>query len=120
VSLSLQRLVQEWLEEAERIRSRYRDESLAALCEAHARELEVALRTSLDEEVTLSRAAELSGYSKSHLRRLMDQGVIPNVGKPGSPRLRLGDLPFRPKRMTTDRVVHVELGRTVSPKRRRQ
>jgi hypothetical protein len=110
VSVTLQRLVQEWIEEAERIRSRYRDESLAALCEAHARELAAALRTSLDEEVTLSRAAELSGYSRSHLRRLMDQGVIPNVGEPGSPRLRVGDLPFRPRRMTADRAVHARRG----------
>lgn len=108
MSVPLQSLVSEWLEEAERIRRRYRDESLAGLCEAHARELDAALRTSLDEEVTLAQAAELSGYSKSHLRRLMDEGTIPNVGEPGAPRLRVGDLPFRPGRMTAGRTLRMQ------------
>lgn len=85
-----------WREEAERIRHRYTDDRLARLCEVHAEELETALRTSLDETLTLSEAARVSGYSTSHLRRLLDEGRIPNAGQPGAPRIRLGDLPFKP------------------------
>src|SRR5690606_33516388 len=95
-------------EEAERIRRRYHDESLAGLCEAHARELDAALRTSLEEKVTLAEAAGLCGYSKSHLRRLMDQGRIPNVGSVGQPRLCIGDLPYRPGRMSPERAVRIK------------
>lgn len=108
MSIALQNLVKEWQTEAERIRRRYQDESLAGLCEAHARELDAAMRRSLDEEVTLADAAELSGYSKSHLRRLMDDGTIPNVGERGAPRVRVRDLPFKPARMTADRAVRLK------------
>lgn len=89
-------LAQSWKEEAEMLRLRYGHEQLAALCLAHAEELEESLKISLDEELTLRGAAQTSGYSYSHIRRLVDDGEIPNVGKTGSPRVRLGDLPFKP------------------------
>lgn len=94
----LLRLVAEWRAEAERIRRRYQHDGLAGLCEAHADELEAALKAAAGREVTLAEAAEMSGYSRSHLRRLMDQGEIPNVGRPGAPRLRVSDLPMKPRR----------------------
>jgi hypothetical protein len=96
MSEALQALVSSWRNEAERARDRYADERLAALCEAHASELETALRSSLDGELTLKQAAEVSGYSYSHLRRLLDAGELPNAGEDGRPRVRLGDLPFKP------------------------
>lgn len=91
----LLRLIAEWRAEADRIRRRYQHDGLAGLCEAHADELEAALKVVSSREVTLSEAAEISGYSRSHLRRLMDQGDLPNVGRPGAPRLRVADLPLK-------------------------
>jgi predicted DNA-binding transcriptional regulator AlpA len=40
-------------------------------------------------------AAQLSGYSAEHIARLIRQGRLPNAGRRGSPRVRLGDLPQR-------------------------
>jgi hypothetical protein len=48
--------------------------------------------------LTLREASVLSGYSVDHLARLVRQSVIPNAGKTRSPRVRLADLPRRPKR----------------------
>lgn len=84
-----------WREEAQRIRHRYTDDRLARLCEVHAEELELALAREAGREITLDEAAQISGFSKAHLRRLMDGGVIPNVGGPGAPRVRVGDLPIK-------------------------
>src|SRR5690606_3238278 len=103
----IEALVSEWRSEALTLRHRYSDERLASVCEAHALELETALRTSLDESVTLQEASRISGYSYAHLRRLMDSGAIRNVGKRGAPRVRVGDLPYRPSRMLDARATKV-------------
>jgi hypothetical protein len=96
-------LIWQWREEAERLRHRYGCESLACLCETHARELEAALRSSQDEHLTIAEAAEIGGYSRSHLRRLLDSGTIANVGGPGRPKVRVGDLPFKVRRRPAER-----------------
>lgn len=98
MSQALNALAKGWREEAENLRARYGDDRLASLCEAHAGELESLLKAELHEELTLKQAARISGYSYSHLRRLMDSGDLPNVGVGGRPRVRLGDLPFKPGR----------------------
>lgn len=95
MSQALNALAKDWRQEAEDLRSRYGDDRLATLCEAHAGELESLLKTQLHEELTLKQAARISGYSYSHLRRLMDSGDLPNAGVEGRPRVRLGDLPFK-------------------------
>lgn len=94
----IEKLIHNWKEEAEVVRTRYRDETLASLCETHARELEMALRQSDEEAVSLRRAAEISGYSYSHIRRLMDGGTLTNVGEPGNPKVLVGELPIKPGR----------------------
>lgn len=100
----LETLVKAWRDEAHSVRQRYADDRLATLCETHALELETTLRMARDEPVTLQVASERCGYSVSHLRRLMDSGAITNVGKPGAPRVRLGDLPYRTRRMPATQV----------------
>lgn len=90
-------LAASWREEADRLRERYASDHLAQLCEAHARELEHLANARLDEELTITHAADLSGYSKSHLRQLIRDGEIPNAGRKGRPRIRRGDLPMKRK-----------------------
>lgn len=92
---ALEALAQEWEEEAERVRERYGQEDLARICETHAAELRIRLREHLDEELTLQKAAEESGYSVSHLQHLVADGEIPNAGRKGRPRIRRGDLPIK-------------------------
>ena len=69
----------------------------ARIIDAFLADLTSIERTSNDRLLTLREAAELSGYSTDHLARLVRQAVIPNAGKRHSPRIRLGDLPRRPK-----------------------
>jgi hypothetical protein len=109
--MTLHELVSAWRNEAARLRGRYSAEELARLCEMHAQELETALAVSLDEQLTLDQAAERSGYSKSHLRRLMDDGTIRNVGEAGAPRVRLADLPFKTGRAPASRALSAEAAR---------
>jgi hypothetical protein len=45
--------------------------------------------------VTLRDASRRSGYSAEHLARLVRQGIIPNAGRKGVPRIRVSDLPMR-------------------------
>lgn len=70
--------------------------SIAIAYERCAEELSDAL-TILDEEtLTLSEAAERSGYSADHLSRLIRHGKLPNAGRKGAPRIRRADVPTKP------------------------
>ena len=55
------------------------DERAAAIWERAAEMVEESLRLSGLERLTLQRAAAESGYSIDHLRRLIDEGTIPNA-----------------------------------------
>ncbi len=55
------------------------DERAAAIWERAAEMVEESLRRSGLERLTLPRAALESGYSVDHLRRLIDEGTIPNA-----------------------------------------
>lgn len=76
----------------------------ADLLEAYAPAAATAFREAADlaeaawiffqgEHLTLSEAAEESGYSEAHLSRLLSEGKIPNAGRKNRPRVRRGDLP---------------------------
>ncbi len=43
--------------------------------------------------LTLTEAAEESGFSADHLGRLVHDGKIPNAGRPGAPRISRRHLP---------------------------
>lgn len=64
-------------------------------------DLESAIEDSSSELLTIGDAAQRSGYSVHHLSRLVRDGTIPNAGRKGAPRVRLGDLPARPSRAST-------------------
>lgn len=76
----------------------------AAICAEFLSDVEQLLNNQGDELLTLRRAAVLSGYSADHLGRLVKQGVVPNAGRKGSPRIRLVDLPKRPNALREDRA----------------
>jgi hypothetical protein len=99
----LSALAQQWRKEAGLLRERYGLDSLARLCEVHARELTEAVGRHEAELLTLSVAAEYSGYSTSHLRALIADGTLSNVGRKGSPRLLRGELPRKAREAEPER-----------------
>lgn len=88
-------LVDRWRAEAKLLRRRGADPQ-AAVLEGCADELEHELSAGDREELTLARAAMVSGYSVAHLRRLVADGELRNVAATGPTRVRRGDLPRKP------------------------
>jgi hypothetical protein len=92
--LSLDRLTAlaaEWRAEADRMR-RYADERGATICELHARELDVALREWLCEALKMDVAGDEIGCTEEAMRKRVQRHQYRNVGRPGEPRVRRGDL----------------------------
>ena len=92
---ALAALAVRWRDEAETFRA-YGASTLASACDKHAEELEAAMDAAHLEALTLDEAAELGGYSYSHLQHLVADGEIRNVGSKGSPRIRRCDVPRKP------------------------
>jgi hypothetical protein len=93
---ALLKLVSRWREEADLLRG-YGAEEAATATEKHAREVVEALKRAEDASLTLAESSKESGYSKRRLSEMVAEGKIPNIGRRGSPRLRRGDLPMKPK-----------------------
>jgi hypothetical protein len=97
----------------------------AAVQAAHAWEqaaelLEEALREAQLEALTIREAAQESGYSASHLRRLIREGDIPDSGTEATgPRILRRDLPRKPgyrvaSTLTPGASSRVQLARAVA------
>lgn len=82
-----------WRAEAALLRDRYGSESIARVCDAHAEELEQALKSLGGGVLTLNEGVRESGYSSAHLRALLKFGLLTNVGRRGAPRLLRSELP---------------------------
>src|SRR5689334_2002176 len=74
----------------------------AKLCDELLRDLEALRRASGGELLSLTDAAERSGYSREHLGRLVRAGRIPNAGRPNAPKIRIVDLPRKPGYLLRD------------------
>ncbi len=94
-AVTLTDLSRSWREEGARLRNRYARLDLAALCEAHAEELEAALQAAEDELRSPAEAEAESGYSRRRLRELEAEGKLENHGRKGAPLYKRGDLPRR-------------------------
>jgi hypothetical protein len=84
-----------WREKADELRD-LALESEARAFERCASELERAFAEHDMKALTLQQAADESGFSYGHVQRLVTEGALENVGAPGSPRVRRGDLPRKP------------------------
>lgn len=67
----------------------------AALAEEVLADLE-AVANATDDELNLSDAANISGYTADHLSRLIRENKLNNYGRKGAPRVRRSELPMRP------------------------
>ena len=88
-------LADRWSAEATSL-ERWGDDRGAAILRRCATELNAASRAHDDEELTITVASAVSGYSCDHLRALVASGEIPNAGRKGSPRIRRKDVPRKP------------------------
>ena len=68
----------------------------ACAWEKAAEKLEMVLGEARTRALTLEEAEAESGYSRSHLRRLIRQGVVRNSGIENHPRILRRDLPRKP------------------------
>ena len=66
------------------------------LCAEIVQDLEILEKTEGGGVLTLTQAAEHSGYSRAHLGRLVRAGRLHNVGRPNAPKIRACDLPRKP------------------------
>ena len=85
-------LVAGWQREATGLR-RWGATAQAEVLDRCAADVEQALRDQGAELLSLTEAATASGYTPDHLRHLINDGKITNLGRKGAPRLRRGDLP---------------------------
>ncbi len=93
-------LPQAWQEQAEHLRQ-LGAEAQACTFEHCARELDAALKSVADEELTIAEAAAESGYSVEQLRRLVREEKLearPRAGPRSHIRIRRSNLPKRPKK----------------------
>jgi len=81
-----------WREDADRLRF-YGDSRGADVVVRLAAQLEDAIAEAGREELSLTEAAEESGYSTRRLREFMAEGKVPNAGEKGRPRIHRKDLP---------------------------
>lgn len=93
--MTLAQLATSWRSDAETLRRRGCEEA-ARLLATCADELDEARSAGDDEPLSLADAAQVSGYSRAHLRRLLADGALRDVAARGAPRLRRGDLPRKP------------------------
>jgi hypothetical protein len=90
-------LVAAWRDRAASLR-RYAPEAANAYEDA-AGELEGVLRSTGAELLTLEAAARECGYSADYLGRLVKRGQLANHGRRGAPKVRRGDLPWKPGKL---------------------
>ncbi len=88
--------IEKWQHEADRMRRRKVLVDGALLCEEILEDLQALLRSEEDRLLTLTQAAQRSGYTIDHVGRLLRTGQLANAGRKGSPRVRAGDLPRKP------------------------
>lgn len=92
----LARLPQEFRANAEAVRTLAGAEAAAHVWEEAARTVEQRLGEALLEPLPLDQAEAESGYTRSHLRRMLRNATLPNSGTVHDPRILRRHLPRKP------------------------
>lgn len=93
---ALARLPHEFRDNAATLRRLGGSEEVAHAWEQAALAADNALRAALLEPLTLEVAAEESGYTRSHLRRMLRDGTLANSGTDAESVILRKDLPRKP------------------------
>lgn len=88
-------LADRWREEADTLRE-YGAERLATAAERHAEQLKRAHEAYRNEPLTPAEAAEETGYTADHIRRLIRDGKLPTAGDSSPVQVRRAHLPRKP------------------------
>lgn len=99
-------MAREWTDRASEFR-RFGSGQLADTTLALAAELVARAADYSEEPLDLAAASRESGYTRSHLARLVRAGRIPNVGRRGQPQIRRRDLPTKPGLAPSSPVVQL-------------
>lgn len=75
----------------------FKHERVAHVIDVLLADLDGVRLKEVSAEVGVQEAVEVSGYSESSIWRFLDDEKVPNVGEPGHPRMRIRDLPFKPR-----------------------
>jgi hypothetical protein len=84
-----------WREHAALLR-KYGAEQQASVLEQCAAEVEAERQRRETARISLEEAVELTGYSRSHLRRLWRTGQVRKFGTQENPEFQTDDLPRKP------------------------
>jgi hypothetical protein len=84
--------IRAWRQDATVLR-RYGDTRAADLLDRVAAELEADTQAAQGARVSLADAVELTGYTRGHLRRLVVDGKLRNIGTDGNPEFLAAELP---------------------------
>ena len=101
---AIRKAVADILAKAKEFREAFGAEPQARSLEWAALQVERALRDESEQLLTLTQAAELSGYHPDSLARMVREGQIPDLRPPNSKgmiRIRRADLPIKPGRAHT-------------------
>lgn len=89
-------LIDRWLERREALAKYGALVDGARLLSECINDVEALFSGDTEEELSLTQAAQYSGYSEDHIGRLIRSGALPNVGRKHRPRVRRADLPRKP------------------------
>jgi len=84
----------------------------ARICEEILEDLRSWQEAEENQLLSLKAAAELSGYTADHLGRLVQQGKIPNAGRPNAPKICRRDVPIKPGVDLSDTPFPVHIAQT--------
>ena len=89
-------LIEDYRANAVEVRRLAGQEGAGKVWEEAARMLEQRLREAVLEPLSLDSAADESGYTRGHLRRMLSDGTLPNSGTASDPRVLRVHLPRKP------------------------
>jgi hypothetical protein len=96
-----------WITQRDLLRKFDGEVNGAKIIEEFLADLDQLIATESDEVLTIPEAAEISGFSSAHLRRLVRHGQLHNVGRRHAPRMRRGQLPRKTGHLTDDPRSHI-------------
>jgi len=77
---------------------------LESVCDEFLADLGEIEQAQTREKLTLEEAAEESGYSADHLRRLIRAGTVPNAGRRHAPLILRANLPRKPGHLRAEQL----------------
>lgn len=98
--VTIEALGLEWIAEADAYTLKGVATEAANTLRRCANELRLRFRYEQEHTVNLQEAAAISGYTADHIGKLVRDGKVENLGRLNSPRVRVADLPRKPRRLT--------------------